>query len=84
MYKTYKNQLLNEINNLNSNQSGKFWKLINKIRKNETVKESCDISSEDWIKHFENLLYDESQETNANVIFPNNPDQTTTMTDEIL
>ena len=70
MYKTYKNQLLNEINNLNSNRSGEFWKLINKIRKNETVEESCDISSEDGIKHFKNLLYDESQETNANVIFP--------------
>ena len=69
MHKTYKNQLLNEINKLNSNRSGEFWKLISKIRKNETVKESCDISSEDWIKYFQNLLYDESQETNTNVIF---------------
>ena len=69
---------------MNSNRSGQFWKLINKIRKNETVEESCNISSEDWIKHFQNLLYDEAQETNANVMFQNNPDQTTTMTDEIL
>lgn len=30
------------------------------------------------------LKPDKSKETNANVTFPNNPDQTTTMTDEIL
>ena len=65
MYKRYKNQLLNEINTLNSNQSGDFWKLINKICKNETVEESSDISSEDWIKHFQNLLYDETQESHG-------------------
>ncbi|KAL9969651.1 hypothetical protein ACROYT_G021888 [Oculina patagonica] len=85
MHKRYKNQLLNEINALNSNQSGDFWKLINKIRKNETVEESSDISSEDWIKHFQNLLYDKAQESHSeNVTSPNNPDQTTTKTDEIL
>ena len=33
MHKRYKNQLLDEINTLNSNQSGDFWKLINKIRR---------------------------------------------------
>ena len=85
MYKRYKNQLLNEINTLNSNQSGDFWKLINKIRKNETVEESSDISSEDWIKHFQNLIYDETQESHdENVTFPNNLDQTTTRSDKIL
>ena len=36
MHKRYKNQLLDETNTLNSNQSGDFWKLINKIRKSET------------------------------------------------
>ena len=85
MYKRYKNQSLNEINTLNSNQSGDFWKLINKIRKNETVEESSDISSEDWIKHFQNLFYDETQESHGeNVTFPNNLDQTTTRSDKIL
>ncbi|KAL9967640.1 hypothetical protein ACROYT_G025915 [Oculina patagonica] len=85
MHKRYKNQLLNEINALKSNQSGDFWKLINKIRKNETVEESSDISSEDWINHFQNLLYDKAQESHGeNVTSPNNPDQTTTKTDEIL
>ena len=50
-------QLLNEIKTLNSNQRGDFWKLIKTIRKNETVEESSDASSEDWIKHFKNLLH---------------------------
>ena len=85
MYKRYKNQLLNEINTLNSNQSGDFWKPINKFHKNETVEESSDISSEEWIKHFQNLLYDETQESHGeNVTFPNNLDQTTTRSDKIL
>ena len=56
MHKRYKNQLLDEINTLNSNQSGDFWKLINKIRKSETIEESSDIPPEDWIKHFQNLI----------------------------
>ena len=79
MHKRYKNQLLNEINTLNSNQSGDFWKLINKIRKSETIDESSDIPPEDWIKHFQNLLYDaeETQELHTVVNPPNNLDETT-------
>ena len=46
MHKRYKNQLLDEINTTNSNQSGDFWKLINNIRKTETIDESSDIPPE--------------------------------------
>lgn len=65
MYKRYKNQLLNEINTLNSDQNGYFWKLMNQIRKLETIDDSSDIPPEDWIMHFQNLLYDaeETRET---------------------
>ena len=85
MHKRYKNQFLDEINTLNSNQSGDFWKLINKIRKSETIDESSDIPPEDWIKHFQNLLYDkeETQESHTVVNSPNNLDETT-QSDEIL
>ena len=85
MHKRYKNQLLDEINTLNSNQSGDFWKLINKIRKSETIDESSVIPPEDWIKHFQNLLYDreETQESDTTVNPPSNLDETT-QSDEIL
>jgi len=70
---------------LNSNQSGDFWKLINKIRKSETIDESFDIPPEDWIKHFQNLLYgaEEPQESHTVANPPNNLDETT-LSDEIL
>jgi len=70
---------------LSSNQSGDFWKLINKIRKSETIDESSDIPPEDWIKHSQNLLYDaeETQESHTVVNPPNNLDETT-LSDEIL
>ena len=85
MHKRYKNQLLDEINTLNSNQSGDFWKLINKIRKSETIDESSDIPPEDWMKHFQNLLYDkeETQESHTVVNPQSNLDETT-QSDEIL
>ena len=85
MNKRYKNQLLNEVNTLNSNQSGDFWKLINKIRKSETIDESSDIPTEYWIKHFQNLLHDaeETQESHTVANPPNNLDETT-LSDEIL
>ena len=85
MHKRYKNHLLDEINTLNSNQSGDFWKLINKIRKSETIDESSDIPPEDWIKHFQNLLYDkkETQKSHTVVNPPSNLDETT-QSDEIL
>ena len=85
MHKRFKNQLLDEINTLNSNQSGDFWKLINKIGKSETIDESSDIPPEDWIKHFQNLLYDkeETQESHTVVNPPSNLDETT-QSDEIL
>ena len=85
MHKRYKNQLLNEINTLNSNQRGDFWKLINKIRKSETIDQSSEIPPEDWIKHFQNLSYDaeETQELHTVVNPPNNLDETR-LSDEIL
>jgi len=85
MNKRYKNQLLNEVNTLNSNQSGDFWKLINKIRKSETIDESSDIPPEYWIEHFQNLLHyaEETQESHTVANPPNNLDETT-LSDEIL
>ena len=85
MQKRDKNQFLDEINTLNSNQSGDFWKLINKIRESETVDESSDIPPEAWIKHFQNLLYDkeETQESHTVVNRPSNLDETT-QSDQIL
>lgn len=85
MYKRYKNQLLNEINTLNSDQNGYFWKLMNQIRKLETIDDSSDIPPEDWIMHFQNLLYDaeETRESHTVVNPPNNLDETT-LSDETL
>ena len=70
---------------MNSNQRGDFWKLINKIRKSATIDESSDIPTEDWIKHFQNLLYDkgETRESHTVVNPPSNLDETT-QSDEIL
>ena len=77
MHKRYKNQLLYVINTLNSNQSGYFWKLINKFRKSETIDESSNIPLEDWIKHFQSLLSDkeETQEAHTVVNPPSNLDE---------
>ena len=84
-YKRYKNQLLNETNTLNSNQSGEFWKLINKIRKSETFDESSDIPPEDWIKHFHDLLYDAEETQESHTVFnPSIKLDESTLSDEIL
>ena len=85
MHKRYKNQLLDEINTLNSKQSGDFWKPINKIRKSEKIDECSDIPPEDWIRHFQNLLYDkeETQESHTVLNPPSNLDETK-QSDEIL
>ena len=78
MHKEYKNNILKEINTLSSKHSQDFWKQINKIRNLKTVEESCDIALEDWINHFQNLLY-ESHESEANGNLENNLNETPTL-----
>ena len=83
MHKEYKNNILKEINTLSSKHSQDFWKQINKIRNLKTVEESCDIAPEDWINHFQNLLY-ESHESEANGNLENNLNETPTLSNDSL
>ena len=68
MHKRYQKQLLDEISTLTSNQRGDFWKPISKIRKSETIDESSNIPPEEWIKHFQNLLYDKEEAQKSHTV----------------
>ena len=78
MHKEYKNNILKEIKTLSSKHGQDFRKEINKIRNLKTVEESCDVGPEDWMNHFQNLLY-ENHESEANDNLENNLNETTTL-----
>ena len=82
MHKEYKNNILKEMNTLSSKHSQDFWKQINNGNL-KTVEESRDIAPEDWINHFQNLLY-ESHESEANENLENNLIETPTLSNDSL
>ena len=57
MHKRYKKQIVNEINALHHKRSQDFWRYINQLRKSDAVEEESYVSSEDWICHYQKLLY---------------------------
>ena len=60
-HREYKNNIFQKIQSLDPNLKGDFWKLLDALRKSKT-KESNNISSEEWISHFKNLLFDNNQQ----------------------
>ena len=58
MHERFKKQILNEINALNPKRSQDFWRCINQLRKSDGVDEEACVSLEDWIFHYQKLLYD--------------------------
>ena len=70
MHKRYKKQIVNEINALHHKRSQDFWRYINQLRKSDAVEEESYVSSEDWICHYQKLLYD-SQEPHTIFDFSN-------------
>ena len=57
MHKRYKKQKVNEINALHPKHSQDFWRYINQIRKSDAVEQETSVSSEDWICHYQKLVY---------------------------
>ena len=68
--KRYKREIVNEINALSANRGQELWKHINRLRKSDIVEEETFVSPEDWISHYQQLLYD-NQESHATFYFLN-------------
>ena len=83
MHRRYKKQIVNEINALHLKRSQDFWRYINQLRKNDAVEEETYVSSEDWICHYQNLLYD-SQEPHTIFDFSNDLENEDSPNNDIL
>ena len=70
MHKRYKKQIVNEINALHYKRSQDFLRYINQLINSDAVEEESYVSSEDWICHYQKLLYD-SQEPRTIFDFSN-------------
>jgi len=70
MHKRYEKQIVNEINALHPKHSQDFLRYINQLRKSDAVEKETSVSSEDWISHYQKLLYD-SLEPHTTLDFSN-------------
>ena len=70
MHKKYKKEIVNAINALSPKRNQEFWKYINRLRKSEIVEEESYVPPEDWMNHYQKLLYD-NQELHATFDFLN-------------
>ena len=70
MHKRYKKQMVNKINALHPKRSQDFRRYINQLGKSDAVEEETYVSSEDWMCHYQKLLYD-SQEPHTIFDFSN-------------
>ena len=60
-HREYKNNIYQKIQSLDPKLKGDFWKLLDELRKSK-IKQSNNISSEEWISHFKNLLFDSNEQ----------------------
>lgn len=57
-HREYKNTIFNDIRKLDPKYRNDFWKHLQDLRR-EKSKQNLNISTEEWVNHFKNLLYDQ-------------------------
>ena len=62
--KEFRQNILNQLNNLEENNPKQYWKLVSELKELESRSSSnsdC-VSAEEWINHFSKLLYNKNME----------------------